>query len=481
MSDKKLPKEHPRKTKELEHVRQGLIMADLTAIGMVTLGVVKPSLGKLLSGALVAPSVASDPNWFLVVGGAAAYLTIRLAKSQFIKDENKIFREGVDNQVRAPEYLKFCGSLASSSAYQSSNELMDKLERFTKKSTAPRDFFDNKALNKNSVNIVHMLAALGEDNSRYAQRLKADPGFADRAVQKIFANSAMLMKIMTPNQGNLYQFSETVRKSLGRDAEYLLKNYKDYNAGKTEWRGLTASARSDATANAQEANLHHHFAYLAASGFSASLSGALTPSAANALIDQLALFRPLTKSSSPGTPLYRTAELASKMAGELRTLTRRDKEYTFHQLDFFHLNRQKAYHEGPVKITSDDPSVMRAKASLLPWVKDTKLKPVQQLFVESLFKKLTDSAEKEIISKKYTDSDFYQGLPSEISKTRLSDMGMLPGEGLKGLTPGKAAEAVVDRVKGRVANAVLTGTADHDTDTRKSPQQSAGRRWGFNR
>jgi hypothetical protein len=124
---------------------------------------------------------------------------------------------------------------------------------------------------------------------------------------------------------------------------------------------------------------------------------------------------------------------------------------------------------------------MRAKASLLPWVKDTKLKPVQQLFVESLFKKLTDSAEKEIISKKYTDSDFYQGLPSEISKTRLSDMGMLPGEGLKGLTPGKAAEAVVDRVKGRVANAVLTGTADHDTDTRKSPQQSAGRRWGFNR
>ncbi len=482
MSDKKLNKSHPRKVKELEHVRQAIVMAKLSSVGLATLGAFKPSIGKVLNTTLIDQASLGTLGWGMVIGGVGAYLMTSLASSPWLKKENAIYREGVDNQVNAPEYMKFCGSLAKSAAYQSSNTLVDKLLSLGRGSEHPRDFFDHSTLKRNSVNIIHALALLGSDNSRYAKRLKEEPGFRDKAVTAVFDNSDRLLKLMKPNEKNLYQFSETVRKSLGADAEYILKDYRDYNKGMTEWRGLVSAVSNETLSKVQEANMHHHFSYLISNAFRESLHNEFTPVKAKKLVRELALFRPLKRSYNSGTPIHKTAALASKLAGMIRTLERNDKLDLFHELQILPIDKEKAYLDPPVSKDPNDPAVTRAKNALLSsWLITPEIRPVEEVFTEALLKKLTDSAIKGITDLKSTQSSFYQGMDPEKAIETLEAMGVKPGQGLKGVTPESAADTVVNRVKQRVAQAVVQGDALHSTDQKDNPEQTRAQRWGIRR
>jgi hypothetical protein len=438
------------------------------AIGAASLGLKNPTF---LS--TIGLSTSNDAvSWPLIVGGAVVFSGIRLANSDWLTRQNRTVREGIDRHVDAPAYTSYAFELFKNDLFQPARALIDKIEGYRRHELANTGK-DQLPYGKNTLNIVHALALLGQDNSYDAQQLRSDPAFRHQVIQDIFNDSETLMQLMRPNETNLFQFAEAVRQSLGNDAQYILKNHKGDKHTTVEWRDIFNLVRDDTAREAQHANYHHHFTKTITVALRYSVNGELTPERANLIAARLDKFKTPLANEPKGSEQHKTAALAVSIGNRLRRLARNERHLLdFHKLDTFKSPGVRldliAGFQKTHKL-SGDKLIMMTKEALLPWVKSPEMKPVHSLFTERLFKTLTKRAKDKIDEAGYTDKSHYAHTDRDYALSRVTDLGMKKGTtSFDDFTPEDAAEHVIKKVQQRVARTVANKQASYEPDPEKA-------------
>lgn len=164
-----------------------------------------------------------------------------------------------------------------------------------------KTFFDEPR--KLEVNLFHLAALLGVDDSPVAKRLKMSEAFSDPAYQEVFKNAGDITEALAPNITNLKDFATRASKSLGDISQYIFKNPIDIDACLQEWSALTASCFITANKEIQENNMRHGVTKYVVEMQLASANGSLTVKDAQKMLKRLDAFEHIRNYDTPTAPL----------------------------------------------------------------------------------------------------------------------------------------------------------------------------------
>lgn len=153
------------------------------------------------------------------------------------------------------------------------------------------------------VNLFHLAALLGVDDSPVAKRLKMSKAFDDPAYQEVFKNAGDITEALAPNVSNLKDFATRASKSLGDISQYIFKNPVDIDACLQEWSKLTADCFINANKEIQENNMRHGVTKYVVDMQLASANGTLTVKDVKKMIKRLDTFEHIRNYDTPKAPL----------------------------------------------------------------------------------------------------------------------------------------------------------------------------------
>lgn len=153
------------------------------------------------------------------------------------------------------------------------------------------------------VNLLHLAALLGSDDSPVAKRLKMSDALSDPAYQDVFKNAGDITKALAPNITNLKDFATRASKSLGDISQYLFKNSVDIDACLKEWSSLTAGCFIQANKEIQENNMRHGVTKYVVEMQLASANGTLTVKDVDKMLTRLGTFEHIRNYDTPKAPL----------------------------------------------------------------------------------------------------------------------------------------------------------------------------------
>jgi hypothetical protein len=153
------------------------------------------------------------------------------------------------------------------------------------------------------VNLLHLAALLGSDDSPIAKRLKMSDALSDPAYQDVFNNAGDITQALAPNITNLKDFATRASKSLGEVSQYLFKNSVDIDACLQEWSSLTASCFTQANKEIQENNMRHGITKYVVDMQLSSANGTLRVKDVDQMITRLNAFEHIRNYDTPKAPL----------------------------------------------------------------------------------------------------------------------------------------------------------------------------------
>jgi hypothetical protein len=107
--------------------------------------------------------------------------------------------------------------------------------------------------------VFQILSDLDKDNSPFARRLKEENTFNRDTIKDLLSDSHKFANLMTEQTHSPNVFAKEMIKALGTDAEFILKDFRDYNEGKKEVFSLNVDAYHDALKKIQTENVYKEF------------------------------------------------------------------------------------------------------------------------------------------------------------------------------------------------------------------------------
>jgi len=153
------------------------------------------------------------------------------------------------------------------------------------------------------VNLLHLAALLGSDDTPIAKRLKMSDAFSDPAYQDVFNKAGDITKALAPNITNLKDFATRASKSLGDVSQYIFKNSVDIDACLQEWSSLTANCFTQANKSIQENNMRHGITKYVVDMQLLSSEGKLSVKDVDEMITRLGVLEHVRNYDTPKAPL----------------------------------------------------------------------------------------------------------------------------------------------------------------------------------
>lgn len=174
------------------------------------------------------------------------------------------------------------------------------LQRLGGKKYAKSYFDEPKKL---EINLLHLAALLGVDDSPIAKRLKMSEALSDPAYQDVFNKAGDITEALAPNVTNLKDFVKRASKSLGDVSQYIFKNSVDIDACLQEWATLTASCFTQANKQIQENNMRHGITKYVVDMQLASANGKLSVKDVDKMLTRLGALEHIRNYDTPKSPL----------------------------------------------------------------------------------------------------------------------------------------------------------------------------------
>lgn len=153
------------------------------------------------------------------------------------------------------------------------------------------------------VNLLHLAALLGTDDSPVAKRLKMSDALSDPAYQDVFKNAGDITEALAPNITNLKDFATRASESLGDISQYLFKNSVDIDECLKEWSSLTAGCFIQTNKEIQENNMRHGVTKYVVEMQLASANGTLSVKDVDKMLTRLGTFEHIRNYDTPKAPL----------------------------------------------------------------------------------------------------------------------------------------------------------------------------------
>lgn len=416
-------------------------------LGMVMTGVADLSIAKGMH-----LGNATAVSLYTAIGGAALYGAFKVATGTTVGQMDQIKNQGVDTHVTRNEYLAFSEVLCHNVGWQKAYSSLVKVRDFFLKDLHP-DFYSNEAFDANAVNVIHLCAKLGLEDSEFAKKLLKDPAFREDSVQQLFNNSSDLVELLRPNEKNLLQFTESVRKSLGDDAPFFLKSVNDARGSQQEWLALVEKTRMDVAEQMQEFNFHYHLSVMVASAAVKSAKSNFTQGDAETLFQDLDLYRKLEGKYEAGSPIEQTVSFAKRLKTDVAALCLRKEPGRFLELKkiskFFRDGSAFYYHPSHEKKINHLASQLYK--DMTPWASTKVPSNVQQVFVDMLFDNMAKVAVENITS-------VYEQMkhePSEYQEMILGELGIPSNDVLNAPSPEDVASQKILGIQKTLAQSMV--------------------------
>lgn len=108
--------------------------------------------------------------------------------------------------------------------------------------------------------LTHIMCELGNDNSPAARRIKEESVFNIDEVKAFMEDSKLFSDFFANQRDVLKNFGTQLLNSLGTDAEFIIKDFNDYNKGKKDWFSLELKGLERAIQKVQLENVHYELA-----------------------------------------------------------------------------------------------------------------------------------------------------------------------------------------------------------------------------
>ncbi|MCF2902477.1 hypothetical protein L1267_19075 [Pseudoalteromonas sp. OFAV1] len=107
--------------------------------------------------------------------------------------------------------------------------------------------------------VFQLLSDLDNDSSPFARRLKEENTFNRDVIKNLLSDSHKFANLVTEQTNSPNAFAKEMIKALGTDAEFVIKEFREYNKGKKEVFFLQVDAYHDALKNIQTENVYKEF------------------------------------------------------------------------------------------------------------------------------------------------------------------------------------------------------------------------------
>lgn len=421
--------------------------AKALSLGMLVTGVANTMMAKAMH-LDVSPAV----NLYSAIGGATLYGALKFSESDTMEKLDKIKNKGIDTYVTPNEYLEFSKTLCHNLSWQKAYSSLVNVRDVFFKDLHP-DFHSNETFDANAVNVIHLCAKLGVDDSEFAKKMMKDPVFRNEHVKHLFTNSRDLLSLLRPNEKNLLQFTESVRKSLGDDAPFFLKSVNDAAGSQQEWLALVEKTRMDVAEKMQEFNFHYHLSVTMASAAVKSTKSNFTQDDAEALFLELDRYRELEGKYPLGSPIEQTVSFAKSLKTDVAALCLRKQPERLLDLKKIskHFKDGQAFYYHP----SHEFKINRVASTLYkdmtPWADAHIPLNVQQLFVDTLFNNMANVAVENITSV----YEQMKNKPAHEQEMILSELGIPSEDVLNAPAPEDVAQQKIMGVQQTLAQAMV--------------------------
>jgi hypothetical protein len=184
--------------------------------------------------------------------------------------------------------------------------------------------YDQKLVNElftdESINALHLTAFLGDSNTEIAKSIKDNNVVASRSIKEIFNNSEDLCKLLSDNIPSLRSMMKNIESSLGTDAEFIIKNSRNYSEGRNDFFEICVDAIKNTGKKYQQYNVHQEFCTILENIHNKSKDKTLTKTDLDKNLEKLRNFKNLVGFETRNNPYENVVETALSLADKLSKL-----------------------------------------------------------------------------------------------------------------------------------------------------------------
>ena len=404
----------------------------------------------------------------MFIAGASAHMLLKLSRGDAVKDIQEISSEGVDRQLNnnhldysSTSEVPYVSDASKTLIEHHRKEIFDKLksdayfvQRFFNGTDHKAPYFDHEEYDRNSVNVVHMLAILGQSDTDEARIIKSAPYFYDHKIEQVFNDSEALCKALVGNMDSLMDFANEVEASLGEDAKYFIKNFKDYTKGRTEFFQIKTDAIKAACKNIQKYNVHMDFCDVVAQIMDESKTTGITPDDGKLMLETLGRFDNLKNEADPDNPFASIIEQAHEAKRIITTFANGDNNMPLHR------QFAKHFEEAGIDQAMTKEAIKQQLHTHLFQSIAPKPEDFEKEVAKAMFSQMEERARASFDKVKFFDDSNRENMTDEEIKIAKKNYGLDPFDQVKHSV---AAKNAVHRVQQRMLQAQVQLAEERDS------------------